>query len=151
MVSGQQEPTAALRGLRILVVDHDQCMRELLCLHLANAGHTVAAAEDAVVAGRRLLSWTPDLAILDIEMPFLSGLEFAATLIADSTIPSFPIILVSAHEHFAERADSLGIHFLLRPFTKDELLRVVAHSAFARTPGFAPLAPRCSESHYRRT
>lgn len=133
MVSTQQESNALREAgprMKILVIDDDVSMRELMKLHLANAGHSVVVAEDAVVAGRTLLRWTPDVILLDVELPFLSGIEFAATLVADTTMPAIPIILISAHEYFAGKADALGLHFLLKPFTKAELLQAVARSNF---------------------
>jgi len=130
--------------MQVLVVDDDVSMRELMKLHLTKAGYSVDTAEDAVVAGRRLLHSTPQIILIDVELPFLSGVEFAATLVADSTIPHVPIILMSAHEHFAGKADSLGVSFLVKPFTKDELLKAVARSA----SGTAAL--RSSVSHPSR-
>lgn len=148
MVSAQQGMNAqreANRRTQILVVDPDASMRELMKLHLANAGYSVVVAEDAVVAGRTLLRWAPEVIMLDVELPFLSGIEFAAALVADATIPAVPIILMGAHEHFADKADALGLNFLLKPFTKAELLDAIAGSA----PRMARIRPAPS-SHPSR-
>jgi CheY-like chemotaxis protein len=110
----------------VLVVEDDDSMRELLRLHLGNAGYKVTLAEDAAVAGRKLLASAPDLIIADIHLPFMSGLEFASILLADSTVPTVPIVLISAHEHYRQRAESLGISFLLKPILKPQLLETVA-------------------------
>src|SRR5438093_272846 len=53
----------------ILVVDDDQTIRELLQLHLRNAGYAVHVAEDAVEAGHLVLRSPPDLIISDVTMP----------------------------------------------------------------------------------
>ena len=123
---GQRLPRALRQN--VLVVDDDESMRDLLRLHLSNAGYCVVLAEDALVAGREILSWTPDLLILDVELPYLSGLDFAATLIADNTIPYMPMILMTGHEEHAARGDVLGVDFLLKPFTSEQLLRTVARN-----------------------
>ena len=111
---------------KILVVDDERCMRDLMQLHLRSAGHQVLLAEDAVVAGRMLLEWRPDLLLVDVEMPYMSGQEFVATLLADRTIPHVPVIFVTADETFGPRAASLGADCLTKPCRADVLLNLVA-------------------------
>ena len=48
--------------------------------HLQQAGYRVLVAEDAIVAGRHVLETPPDLMILDIEMPFMNGIDFLRLL-----------------------------------------------------------------------
>src|SRR5438876_12187144 len=60
---------------RILVIDDDKSMLELLKLHLSNAGYDVVTAEDAVVAGRHVFEAAPDLIIADVSMPYMDGYE----------------------------------------------------------------------------
>lgn len=110
---------------KVLVVEDDESMRELLRLHLGNAGYEVTLAEDAIVAGRKLLACAPDLIIADVHLPFLNGLEFASILIADTTVPNIPIVLISAHEHYRQHAESIGMTFLLKPILKAQLLETV--------------------------
>ncbi len=112
----------------ILVVEDDGEMRDLLRLYLRNAGYAVTLAEDAAVAGRKLLDSHPDLIISDINLPYMSGLEFAAILMADATVPHVPVILISAHEKFAARAYALGADFIVKPFSRTQLLEAVAQS-----------------------
>jgi len=116
----------------VLVVENDNAMRRLLRLHLKSAGYAVTLAEDATVAGRKLLKSPPDLIIADINLPYMSGLEFAAILMADPSVPHVPIILVSAHEKFAARAEALGADFILKPFSKAQLLETVVRSLQGR-------------------
>lgn len=110
----------------ILVVEDDDSMRALLQFHLRAAGYRVTAAEDAAVAGRHILACAPDLIIADIQLPYMSGLEFAAILLADSTLPAIPTVLISAHEEYRERAEALGLAFLLKPILRPTLLATVA-------------------------
>jgi DNA-binding response OmpR family regulator len=112
----------------ILVVDDDDSMRELVGLHLRNAGYRVEMAEDATVAGRLILRRTPDVLIVDVEMPYWNGLDFVATMRADSTIPFMPVIVMTAHEGCAQRARRLGLDCLLKPFFKNALLDLVEQS-----------------------
>ena len=128
------------RRAKILVVDDDPCIRELMRLHLSSAGYRVQEAEDAIVAGRKLLEHLPDLIILDVDLPYMDGIEFAATLTADVTIPFVPIVLVTEHEHHQPKAEALCADLLVKPFVKDRLFQVVARTLerYARRPAFSP-------------
>ena len=111
---------------RILVVDDDPCMRDLLKLHLTNAGYEVRVAEDALVAGRILLTSPPDLLLVDVEMPYMSGVDFVATMLADQTIPCIPVVfLTSRGDDFARQADALGAMYLKKPCAADVLVYTV--------------------------
>ena len=110
---------------KILVVDSDSCMRELLQLHLRSAGYHVRVAEDAVVAGRMLLQSVPDLLIVEVDLPYMSGREFVATLVADQSIPSIPVIFMTANNDFEPRAQLLGADCIVRPCRVDEVLKMV--------------------------
>ncbi len=132
---------AALPRLNVLVVDDDEAMRALLKLHLSNAGYCVALAEDALVAGRRILNWTPDLLIVDIDMPYMNGIDFVATLLADATIPYIPVIFVTAHEDYAPKAQALGADVIVKPFFKDRLLESVARNIAKHHGREAPARP----------
>jgi len=125
-------PIRARKRRNILVVDDDRMMRELLELHLTAAGYNVALAEDAVVAGRMFLASTPDLLLIDINMPYMSGLDFVATLFADATVPMIPVVFMTAHEHFTRHTDELGADSLIKPILKGVLLATVARNLDAK-------------------
>ena len=110
---------------RILVVDDDPSMLDLLKLHLSNAGYSVEVAPDALVAGRMLLKSPPQLLVVDIDMPFMNGIEFVSTLMSDSTLPDIKVLFISAHRQYAEQVNRLGLDFLLKPLHKDLLLAAV--------------------------
>lgn len=109
----------------ILVVEADRSLRELLRVHLTNAGHDVLLAEDALAAGPLLLERTRgvDLAIVDAQLPYLGGVELVATMIADTSLPPIPIVLIATHEQ--RGAESLGVPCLYKPFRADQLISLV--------------------------
>ncbi len=109
----------------ILVVDDDESMRALVRLHLSNAGYEVKEAQDAVVAGRMLLEAAPDLLVIDAEMPYLSGIDLVAALIADASAPSVPILFITAHEEYREKFDNMGVDYLIKPFLAGDLVAAV--------------------------
>ena len=111
----------------ILVMDDDAYMRELMGLHLSNAGYDVLVAEDAIVAGHLVLQKSPDLILADIEMPFMNGLEFVQALRADPAVSHTPVIFVSSRDDLEDLAKSFGaVAFLKKPVLADHLLAAVA-------------------------
>jgi CheY-like chemotaxis protein len=117
------------------VVDDDASIRDLLRIHLGNAGYEVRLAEDAIVAGHLIVRHPPDLLLLDVDMPYMTGFEFYEALRADSALPKIPVVVVSAHGDAQERAKELGLAFLPKPIFLDQLLREVArHLPGAPTP-----------------
>ena len=111
----------------ILVVDDDAYMRELLQLHLSNAGYEVLMAEDAVAAGHSILRHRPDLILLDVEMPFMTGLEFVKALKDDPAVSGIPVVFISSRGDCEDSAKELGARaFLQKPVLADHLLATVA-------------------------
>jgi CheY-like chemotaxis protein len=113
-------------GSKILVVEDDESMRELLRMHLSAAGYDVGVAEDGIAAGYAVLQTTPDLIICDIEMPNMDGLQFVAALREDKSLPKIPVIFLTSHEESDARARELGAcAFLTKPVLADWLLTAV--------------------------
>lgn len=111
----------------VLVVDDDRCLRELLSIHLSNAGYLVWTAEDAVVAGRLILKQAPALIILDAEMPFMTGYELAEVLKTDERTRDIPVVFLTSDDSVPERAAKLGaVAYLRKPVIADRLLDLVA-------------------------
>lgn len=111
---------------RILVIEDEHVMRELLRLHLGSAGYSVEVAEDAISAGYALLKGPPDLIISDVEMPHMNGLELLAALRAEENLARVPVIFLTSFEEGEDRARSLGaLEYLPKPIRLDELLTAV--------------------------
>jgi CheY-like chemotaxis protein len=112
---------------RILVVDDDESLRELLRMHLAAAGYEVSTAADAISAGYQVLKSPPDLILSDINMPHMDGFEFVAALKADTTLPYIPVIFLTSMEDGDHRGKELGaVGYLTKPVRADRLLALVA-------------------------
>src|SRR5687768_3134876 len=111
----------------ILIVDDDDSIRELLRLHLGSAGYEVDVAEDAIVAGYKVLRRAPDLIIADVNMPHMSGFEFVAALKEDKSLPYIPVIFLTSMDDGDHRGKELGaVGYLLKPVRSDKLLSMVA-------------------------
>jgi len=112
---------------RILVVDDDDSIRELLRLHLSAAGYEVQVAEDAIAAGYLVLKGPPDLIITDVSMPHMDGFEFVAALRADGALPRIPVIFLTSMEDGDARGRELGaVGYVTKPVRSDRLLALVA-------------------------
>ncbi len=107
-------------------MDDDECLRELLNLHLWQAGYDVRLAEDAIEAGHMIFEATPDLMIVDINLPYMNGFEFVGAVRADRTIPFFPVVFLTAHKDAGVRAREFGAVCLLKPVQADKLLAMIA-------------------------
>ena len=111
---------------KILIVDDDASMRDLIALHLRAADYRVEEAEDAISAGYQVLKTPPDLIVCDVQLPHMNGLEFVAALRADPATDSIPVIFLTATEEHYERAKQLGrTEYLMKPTRGDVLLSAV--------------------------
>lgn len=107
---------------RILVVDDDPGLRELLRGYLGEHGYAVDVAEDGAAMRRRLAAAPPDLVILDLMLPGEDGLALCRALRAES---SLPILMLTARGEETDRIVGLEMgadDYLPKPFSPRELL-----------------------------
>ncbi|HEV3007456.1 MAG TPA: response regulator transcription factor [Burkholderiales bacterium] len=112
-------------GGRILVVEDEEVMRELLRLHLSSAGYTVEVVEDAIGAGYAVLKRAPDLIICDVEMPHMDGFQLVAALRADDTLPRLPVIFLTSAGDEGRGRELGASDYLFKPVRLEELLAAV--------------------------
>jgi DNA-binding response OmpR family regulator len=113
---------------RILVVDDDQVIQQLLKVNLELEGYAVEVASDGEEALALFDGFRPDLVLLDIMMPKLDGWEVARRLNASEGGPP-PIVLLSARAQEADvqKGNDLGVAaYVTKPFDPIELLELVA-------------------------
>lgn len=110
----------------ILVVDDDQSLRELLKLHLSNAGYYVETAADGIEAGYAVLRSPPDLIITDVNMPHMDGYQFIEALKSDKSLPNIPVIFLTSMDDVARGKDLGAVGYITKPVRSDKLLAVVA-------------------------
>ena len=125
--------------MRILLVDDEPALRELLRATLEGADVTVDEAESGLEAEARIRRRKPDVIVLDLRMPGMSGAELCSRLKADEKTKSIPIVLLTgADPEEARRARRAGAAALVRkPFSPLDLLAVVE-----RVAGRAPVPRR---------
>jgi DNA-binding response OmpR family regulator len=103
----------------VLVVDDHAPLRTLCRLNLEPAGFRVVEAADGDEALAAVAADRPDVILLDIMMPRLSGWNVAAALLADEATDQIPIIFITARSGLSDRirAFELGAHdYLTKPF-----------------------------------
>ena len=113
---------------RILIADDTPQAAELLGEYLDGTGYAVRIAADGEQTLREVASWRPDLILLDVMMPRLSGFEVCKRLRADAATRGIGVLMVTALDQASdiERAVEAGTDdFLAKPIAKDELLRRV--------------------------
>jgi two-component system chemotaxis response regulator CheY len=112
---------------KILVMDDDEVIRELLRLHLANAGYEVLVAEDGVVGGLVLQKERPDLVLVDIDMPHFNGLELLKAMKIDPSVERIPVIFITSRTDAEAEAARFGaVAYFTKPLRMESLLAVVA-------------------------
>ena len=110
----------------ILVLDDDPDMRALIGRHLSGAGYAVQLAESANAAQESISAARPDLIIADINMPEVSGVEFASKLRDDARSAGIPVIYLTGMEQTSELAvKTVGFPLLSKPVAPRELLSLV--------------------------
>lgn len=115
----------------ILVVDDSVTMRKATARLLERHGYKVITARDGVEAMQFLLELTPDLMLLDIEMPRMDGFEVARQVRASARLAKLPIIMITSRsgDKHRNKAMALGVdHYLGKPYQEDNLLAVIAES-----------------------
>jgi DNA-binding response OmpR family regulator len=112
----------------VLVVDDDPDVCDLVTYKLEQSGFEVRRASDGDAALREVAKRIPDLVLLDIMMPGISGLEVLERLRSDHTTSLIPVVMLTAkaQENDVERGFQLGADdYVVKPFSPRELVRRV--------------------------
>jgi len=110
---------------RILVVEDEAAIRDMLRFALERAEFSVAAAADVPEARLKIAEQRPDLILLDWMMPGVSGLEFTRELKSSPTTHDLPIIMVTARGEEEDKVRGLNLgcdDYLSKPFSVAELV-----------------------------
>jgi DNA-binding NarL/FixJ family response regulator len=129
---------------RVMVVDDHPMWREAVARDLTEAGHeVVATAGDGAEAVRRAPAARPDVVVLDLQLPKLSGVEVTRALVAMAHVPRILVLSASGeHEDVLEAVKAGATGYLVKSASREELLSAVARTALGEavfTPGLAGL------------
>jgi two-component system phosphate regulon response regulator PhoB len=111
--------------LRILVVDDEPDVLDLVTYNLVQAGFQTETAADGAEALRKARSTTPDLILLDLMLPEMDGLEVCKLLRRDAKTSAIPIIMLTARASEIDRIVGLELgadDYVPKPFSPRELV-----------------------------
>jgi PAS domain S-box-containing protein len=120
-----EHPRRAAPG-RVLVVDDDPDLLEMVRLTLQLASIPCEGARDGVEALEAMRAQTPVLVLLDLMMPGMDGWECVRRMRLDDQLRDVPVVLVSGHREVRSKAVELGVpHWLGKPVDVDQMLDLV--------------------------
>lgn len=130
---------------RVLIIDDDEDMQDLLREALEIEDYEVMVAEDGIVALDTIKDSPPDLILLDLMMPRMDGSTFAHELREQNLASTVPIIVVSADVNAKQKVEQMGADsYITKPFDLHHLLDEVSHFTDPLTPPHEP--PRATAS-----
>lgn len=113
---------------KILVAEDERDIRDLIGFTLRFAGHEVTAVANGAEAVEAALQSPPDLILMDVRMPRMTGYEACEKIKSEPSISHIPVVFLSAKGQESEIRTGLEVgasEYLLKPFAPDELtLRV---------------------------
>lgn len=110
---------------RVLVIEDESAIREMICFVLAQQGYDLVQAEDYQQALRQLTSPFPDLVIIDWMLPGGTGIELIEQMKRDQLTCDIPIIMLSARGETEDRVTGLDVgadDYITKPFSPKELV-----------------------------
>jgi two-component system OmpR family response regulator len=143
--SGRQVVRADGPPVRVLVVDDEATLTELLSMALRYEGWEVRTAADGTAAVRAAREFRPDAVVLDVMLPDMSGLDVLRRLRADAT--DVPVLFLTARDAVEDRVAGLtagGDDYVTKPFSLEEVVArlraLIRRVARLRVPDDALLA-----------
>lgn len=110
---------------KIVIAEDEKDIRNLVIFTLKNlAGHEVFAAKNGEEAVQKVRDELPDLILLDVRMPKMTGYEACEIIKKDESIKNIPLVFLSAKGQDQEIQTGLGlgaIKYILKPFSPDQL------------------------------
>ena len=129
--------------MRLLIVEDDPVLQESLAEQLREAGHVVDTAGDGKEGLYFAEEFKPDLAIIDLGLPIMSGMDLIRAIRGQDL--SFPILILTARNRWQEKVDGLSAgadDYLTKPFQFEELIARV-NALVRRAAGFASPVISC--------
>lgn len=118
------------RTCRVMVVDDSKTIRRTAETLLRKEGFEVVTAVDGFEALGKIVDYQPDIVFLDIMMPRLDGYQTCALIKHHHAFKNTPVVMLSSRDGLFDRARGRVVgsdRYITKPFTKEELLAVIAH------------------------
>lgn len=114
-----------MKSERILIVDDEAAIREMISIALDLAGFDTIEAEDAIAAHHKIVDERPSLILLDWMLPGMTGIELCRRIKRDETLNEIPVIMLTARgdeDHKIQGLDSGADDYITKPFSTRELV-----------------------------
>ncbi|MBF0595240.1 MAG: response regulator [Candidatus Omnitrophica bacterium] len=122
---------------KIMIVDDENDLRENLKYVFRTKDYEVELAADGVAALKKLETYTPDLIVLDLNMPNMGGIEFYQK-ICEGQVPKYPVFVLTARANMEQFFRDFNVDgFMSKPFEIPDLIREVGH-ILDHNAGIAP-------------
>jgi DNA-binding response OmpR family regulator len=111
-------------GAKILVAEDEQHIRSLIQYKLQNSGYAVTTVDNGADALKKASEIIPDLILLDVMMPLMTGFEVLASLKKNDATKNIPVLLVTAQSREDEVLKGLDLgadDYVTKPFSPNEL------------------------------
>jgi two-component system phosphate regulon response regulator PhoB len=118
--------------VKILVVEDDASLNELVCAYVELAGFNARAALDGSTALRLARERPPALVMLDLMLPDIDGFEVCRNLKADPRTAAVPVVMLTAMTQESARRKGIecgAVAYLIKPFNPDELISTMRSRA----------------------
>ena len=114
----------------VLIVEDDRTLRDALCDALREQGISCTRSEDGQDALNLLRAGArPCLVLLDLQMPFVDGMNFRRQRLEDRELADIPVVVVTGHLRKEKEARRLGISvYLKKPIPPSRLVEVIEHN-----------------------
>ena len=125
---------------RVLIVEDEPDIRDVLAWHLEREGYRVTRSADGAQALREIAAQPPDLVLLDLMLPGLGGLEVCRRLRQDPATAGLPVIMLTAKGDEVDRIVGLEVgadDYIVKPFSPKEVLARV-RAVLRRSAGGPP-------------
>jgi DNA-binding NtrC family response regulator len=116
--------------MRILVIDDDPTIRELLDTGLSIGGHEIVCCETGMAAIQKMMECTFHVILLDVRLPGMDGFQLLRKF--RKTDPHIPIIMMTAHSSVEDAVVAMkqgAYHYIKKPFTIDEIELIVERAS----------------------
>ncbi|MFA6094025.1 MAG: response regulator transcription factor [Elusimicrobiota bacterium] len=118
-------------GKKLLVVEDDEDFRSVITNVLSSAGYAVVAAPNGEEGLAAYAREAPDLVVLDVHLPDMTGIEICSRIRKEGPRPKTPIVLCTVRSEFGPVAEGLAAgatDYVVKPFEIQDLLARVEHA-----------------------
>jgi len=113
---------------KVMVVDDEPYIARVIKFKLEQEGYTVVSANDGITGLEKIRQEKPQLVLLDVMMPGLSGYEVCQKIKADAELAGIPVVFLTAKGQERDREQGLAIgasDYITKPFSPNRLLELV--------------------------